>query len=226
MTNIYSEVNQAEDAPQTPPAASGGGNEKGGALNAAGKGNILLAGLLVAGLAGVWLLGARTGPEEAAGDEAEDAKTDALVSHLAESTSASGALAADTEKMVDRLFFEADRRQIPKDRLQRNPFRTAVPRPAEPEEPPAAEAKPDSPDTEHDPEPVEPPVDGYTIALEKAEELELQMVMADPGGRSMAMISNNLLTRGQTISGWTIEEIHPEDVVLRWQDKTYVLRLR
>ena len=39
------------------------------------------------------------------------------------------------------------------------------------------------------------------------------------------MISNNLLTEGQVIRGWTIVKIQPESVTLKWKDQTVELKM-
>jgi len=49
-------------------------------------------------------------------------------------------------------------------------------------------------------------------------------VLSGSSGR-FATISNNLLTEGQTISGWTVSKIIPGEVVLTWRDQTHVLKM-
>ena len=54
--------------------------------------------------------------------------------------------------------------------------------------------------------------------------LSLQSVVTGEHG-TMAMISNNLLTVGQRIHGWTVSEIGPRHVVLAWKDRQHVLHM-
>jgi hypothetical protein len=59
--------------------------------------------------------------------------------------------------------------------------------------------------------------------LAAAKGLKLQSVLS--GRTPTAMISNNVLTVGQTISGWTVAEIHPRYVVLTWETHKFELRM-
>jgi hypothetical protein len=40
------------------------------------------------------------------------------------------------------------------------------------------------------------------------------------------MIGNELLRQGNTVEGWTISEITPTSVVLRWRDQQHVLYIQ
>jgi len=60
--------------------------------------------------------------------------------------------------------------------------------------------------------------------IESLKKLHLQSVMIGKGGAT-AIISNNLLTVGQKIEGFTIESISPRMVVLSRQGKKYILEV-
>ncbi|HOF19416.1 MAG TPA: hypothetical protein PK082_10945, partial [Phycisphaerae bacterium] len=61
-------------------------------------------------------------------------------------------------------------------------------------------------------------------ALDAVRQLTLQSVLVGTHGAT-AMVSNNLLTEGQTISGWKVEKIRPDEVVLTWKNQKHVLRI-
>ena len=46
------------------------------------------------------------------------------------------------------------------------------------------------------------------------------------GEQTVAVISNNLLTEGQQIDGWTVTQIRRRSVTLKWKDKTFVLEMQ
>jgi len=59
--------------------------------------------------------------------------------------------------------------------------------------------------------------------MAEVRKLRLQSVLV--GRQTAAMVSNNLLTTGQTINGWTVSRIEPREVELTWKDQKYVLEL-
>ena len=63
-------------------------------------------------------------------------------------------------------------------------------------------------------------------AAAAAKRMQLQSILSSTHGkRKVAMISNNLLTEGQRIDGWTVVQIQPRSVTLKWKDRTFVLRM-
>ena len=60
--------------------------------------------------------------------------------------------------------------------------------------------------------------------LMKLKTLQLQSVMRGRNGGT-AIISDNLLTVGQEIEGFTVEKIQAKSVILIWRDKKFVLEM-
>jgi hypothetical protein len=101
------------------------------------------------------------------------------------------------------------KRQVPLDDLKDNPFVLV----------PAKRSNPDHRETK--------PV-GLTAgvtALQRAEALRLQSIVS-ANDRSLAIISDRLVTVGQEIAGWKVQEIANGQVILKRKDLTYVLRVK
>ncbi|MCY2925074.1 MAG: hypothetical protein NT031_06475 [Planctomycetota bacterium] len=105
------------------------------------------------------------------------------------------------------FYYQAAERQVPIANLKGNPFiyKPPVAKPIEP----ARVAKP------------EPVAAEEPTAVQK---LTLQPVLVGSQAPA-AMISNNLLTRGQQINGWTLVEINNRSVVLERNGTTYTLTM-
>ena len=106
------------------------------------------------------------------------------------------------------FYYQAAERQVPIASLKSNPFIYTSPV-AKPVSPTQAATKPE-PVAEVEPSP--------------AQKLTLQSVLVGSQAPA-AMISNNLLTRGQQIYGWTLVEINTRSVVLERKGTTYVLTM-
>jgi len=104
------------------------------------------------------------------------------------------------DDVAKSFYYQATERQVPLARLRGNPF---VYKPAEPKvgSAPASMPSPGDATPGKKPEPAAVP------------KLLLQSVLVGSQGRA-AMISDNLLTRGQQIDGWTVVEINSRSVVL------------
>ncbi len=178
------------------------------------RGNLVLLGLYAAGIAGLYLLSLRGGPKSALADQTMvHAKVEAALNSLGTGP-ADGSTAADgaTARAIVAEFYTAARqRQVPADGLKTNPFVLEEVKPPAP--------KPDEP--KPDPEPAEP--EGLAEAMEALKTLKLQSVLV--GRQTAAMISNNLVTTGQDVRGWTVTRITPGEVELSWQDRTAVLEM-
>lgn len=174
--------------------------------------NLLFAVLFLTGTGFLYLMSPRGGPQEASGDQKlAELWVDNALSNLANPDTTPG-LAME---IVDTFYYQAKQRQIPLKDLKNNPFIFQVPeRPK-----PIVQAPPKEPSTAAK-EVQEKPAH----EMEEVKKLVLQSVLT--GSREpVAMISNNLLTEGQKISGWILTKIEPRSVTLTWQDKTYVLRM-
>jgi len=179
--------------------------------------SFLPAGMFVAGLACVLLLAAQSGPAPASAQATQtETQVESTLSRLVSSAQAGKLPAGQDEAIINTFYYEARHRQISVADLRSNPFvftRIAGVSGASllGAAPAASQAASDG-------------ALEYGQAVLAARGLTLQTILTG-SGRSTAMISNNLLTEGQTICGWTVSEIRPREVVLVWKDKTHVLAL-
>ena len=179
------------------------------------KENALLAGLFAAGMIVVYLLGLRGGPAEAsASQRAAERQVDSALQQLDRMLPASTSGPSKAKQVVDTFYYEARQRQIPIEQLSGNPFVFTLPAPR---------AEPLRTTSTGTPLPkAQPEADGD--ALECVRRLSLQSVLMGTHGAT-AMISNNMLTEGQEIQGWTVKTILPREVILTWKDRQYVLSM-
>ena len=176
------------------------------------RANLLIAGVCLAGIGCVYLLSLYARPQTASADQnLTDLQVDSALSGMARINAAHG----KALEVVNTFYYQARQRQIPLKDLKNNPF---------------IFKSPASPKLISQPLPKEPPAPVKKLDRKPAQEtaelkkLVLQSVLI--GSREpVAMISNNLLTEGQKISGWTLIRIEPRRVTLRRQEKTYVLRM-
>jgi len=170
-------------------------------------------GPLICAVAGAMLLfyvmGMRKGPTNAsAAPSSAEMKVEAILSAMKQGAKAEKA----NSDLVDSMFHQATESQIPLKELLTNPFVFEPPEgslPPLPPEPVIEEPEP-SPQQEE--------------AMEAVANLKLQSVLTGSGG-AMAMINNNLLTKGQKINGWTVSEIHEREVVLTWRNQRRLLKM-
>jgi hypothetical protein len=193
--------------PEPPPAAPSAAGKL-----LANKGNLLLAGLFAGGIFLVYLLSLRGGPSTA---NAEQQQVELQVETALSQFSANGRKeeSRKAREVVGSFYREARQRQVPIKQLSGNPFVYKSPGPAE-----AAPVKAQ-------------PAQEETIAarnlgeaLDAARQLVLQSVLTGEHGNT-AMISNNLLTEGQTLGDWTVSKIEPRRVVLTFRGQEFVLRM-
>lgn len=182
------------------------------------RGNILLAGLFVAALVGLYIIHATAGPDSAAASTKEiDKKLDGFLKQLQDLKKQGGKKAT----AIDTSRFEARHRQIAVTDLHLNPFRY---KPIE-----AAGALPTITPTSQSASTAVPPQDTAAAAKEaadaiaKVKSLKLQSVMM--GQEPAALIDGTMIGLGQKILGWTVVDIQSQTVRLQWRDKTYTLYL-
>jgi len=180
------------------------------------RGNLLLAALFAAGIMTVYLLSRHDGPAKASAAQSQtETRVNSVLTALSQN---SRAAKADEERDVtDVFYYEARRRQIPIAMLPRNPFVFQPPPSRSPRRP--EEKASDDAEKQRQREFKE-----LSQAMETVKGLRLQSVLDGSGGRT-AMINNNLLTEGQVIRGWVVDEIRPGEVVMRWRRHTYVLKM-
>lgn len=204
--------------PEGPVPAAGPTESTGGleAIASRLRGNWILVGLFAAGLASLYLMSLWKGPAAASAEQIQVQSNveEALSKLIAAPLNTPGG--KGTSAIVQTFYYDARQRQIPPDKLRNNPFvfRAAEVRPA-----PAPVPKVETPATK----PVSDATE-LTEATNAVKTLTLQSVVMGTRRRA-AIISNNLLTEGQTIQGWTVTEIQPKEVTLTWKDQKHVLRM-
>jgi len=177
-------------------------------------GNWPLAALFAVGIACLYGMSLMKGPAAASAEQmqVQSSVEDALAKlNVAPSVDAD----KNTATIVETFYAQAKSRQISPSLLRSNPFlfRAAV-RPA-PVPTPAPESATAA-------KPAEP--EGQADALAAVKTLNLQSVIIR-GESRVALISDNLLTEGQTIHGWTVKKIGPREVHLQWRDQDYILKM-
>lgn len=174
--------------------------------------NFLMIGLYGAGILGVYLLSLRAGVEVAS---AEEQATTAKVEALLDMDQAMSAQPKpdETAAVVDTFYYDAKQRQIPVRLLVGNPF-LYVP-----------------PGTGLTSKELNKLTTSQVREREKrnammaaVRDLQLQSVLSR-GERAMAIISGNLVAEGQTINGWTVKSIQSKEVILKWRDEEFVLKM-
>ncbi len=177
------------------------------------RNNLVLGGLFVTAVAVIAVLHFKAGPQSAqAASTGNDAQMDTLLSALTQAKN--DCRSSTAQSIVKRFYCEAKQRQVPPDQLAGNPFRMVLPKAPPPREetpPPAA--------------PVDPEAQSLSAALDELRDLTLQSVLTGSSGAT-AVISNNVLTVGQKICGWTVVEITPRQVVLQWKNHRHVLSVK
>lgn len=186
------------------PRASGGGA-------ATSKHALVIGGMVVATFACVFALS-----RGAKGPDVADAKQALIEQQVETAVKALDTVGKDDTAPAVRggdvaksFYYQAAERQVPISQLTGNPFVYKPPM-----------VKPVTAETPRPAKP-EPAPDEDSGAVTK---LTLQSVLVGTQAPA-AMISNNLLTRGQQINGWTLVEINPRSVVLERKGTTFVLTM-
>jgi hypothetical protein len=179
------------------------------------RNNLVLAGLFLGGIAVIAVLHFKAGPQTAAAaSTANDTQMDTLLASLTQVKN--DCRSAASSSVIHQFYFEAKQRQVPPEQLTGNPFRMVLPQappaPAELQGPPQA-AAPD------------PEVLALAEALDNIRDLTLQSVLTGSSGAT-AIVSNEVLTVGQNVRGWTVVEIAPKQVVLQWKSHRHIMTMK
>ena len=197
----------------SPAPAEAPGRFAGAKLPALTKSSVMLGIMFIGGVLGVYLIGLRVSPQMVSAEELiADQEVESVLLQYHTSLRSAGNLRKRETAILDTFYYEAGNRQIPLDALQGNPFvfRASAFMPvAEGNKDNAASTATSSRSLDD-------------MAVVK--QLKLQSVMMS-GKQSAVIISNNLLTEGQTIRGWIVLKISPHHVELRRKDKTYILEM-
>lgn len=161
---------------------------------------VLVFGALLLGAGGYYLMYARTGPQSAAaatpGAEQADATINQFLSAGSENIRVMQQLRQTTDKVVAQ-FRNSTVPQVPVHELQANPFKYAQ---ITDDASAAAAAK-----KKHEEE--------RQAALKSVQDLQLQSVLS--GSNRACMINNKMYKEGQEVSGFTVEKISTNTVIVR-----------
>ncbi len=131
-----------------------------------------------------------------------------------------------TQSLVEEIYYEAAQRQIPVEQLDGNPFLLQLTpvlvdaaqqdqKDMTPDELAAARARAEAARKQKK-------LAEYVDLLAR---LELRSVIFKPEGGSSALINDFVLYRGETIQGWQIAEIRPDEIVLTRGEFSTVMRM-
>jgi len=187
------------------------------------RANVMLAVLFIGGSAVVYGLLLRRRPAEASAQDqlAEAQVDDALlrISKLAPSGTGKPAPGRITRELLQSFRTEISKHQVPLNRLSKDPFvfvpplgKVAVPL-----------RHTDTPAGNH--QRIDPERETLEQAKARFASLRLQSIMMGRSGSS-AIISNNLVTVGQRIEGFTVESITRKAVVLVWENNRFTLKMQ
>ena len=200
-------------APLQPPQGSILPEDEGASVRLLDRASLLLAGLFVAGIICMYVLSLKSGPAKASAEQLRvETQVNSALSELRNTSIGVGAPGGKRD-VTAVFYYEARQRQIPIASLPGNAF--VFKRPSH-----ASVAFV----SVKEPKPADQPRLDEIQALAEAKKLELQSVLAGTHGAT-AMISNNLLTKGQSIRGWTVEKIFPRRVVLIRNGRRYTLEM-
>lgn len=180
------------------------------------RGLLLLFGLVLAGIAGTYLMYLRSGPKRAdAATVAQVERADATISTFLNAGGTSRAqmeqMLKETEKVVDQFLSYPSLKQIPLSALQTNPFRFLPVN--------AAAAAPDEALAKKKRE------EERQAMVKAVQQLQLQSVMHSDKVQA-CMIDNTLFREGQSVNGFTIEKINPQGVIVKNGAYRFELRMQ
>jgi hypothetical protein len=186
------------------------------------RANIILACLLLVGVGVVYALSQRKGPATASAEQqAAESQVDSALLRLSGQGALASGTAKPTQKLLAEFFQQVSDRQVPLDRLGKNPFLFVRPGQSlltatQPQAGGTVEAEPAA-------APVKQDIEQVKAALKR---LRLQSVMMGGNSGGTALISNNLLTVGQRIDCFVVQAIQPGQVVLGWEDREFTLKMQ
>ena len=178
------------------------------------RNNLVLAGLFAGGIVVIAVLHFKAGPQSAlAASSSNDTQMDTLLATLTQVKN--DCRSATSSSVINRFYYEARQRQVPPEQLTSNPFRLILP-----QAPPLAELQTAPHTVAPDPE-----VHALAEALDNIRDLTLQSVLTGSAGAT-AIVSNQVLTVGQNVRGWTVVEIAPKQVVLQWKSHRHIMTMK
>ncbi|MGH7215013.1 MAG: general secretion pathway protein GspB [Tepidisphaeraceae bacterium] len=180
-------------------------------------GTLVMLGLIVAGVAGTYLMMMRAGPKSASAGSPDAAAANKTITQFLqdgqENRKMMENMLKSTEKVVEQFTNYPSMAQVPLSDLKTNPFRHAI-------EAPAGQAPSLSEAAEKKRREEE------RVAMLKAvQELQLQSVLHGDARRA-CMINNTLYQEGQAVEGFAIEKISPNAVIVKQGSYRFELRMQ
>lgn len=182
----------------------------------ANKSALVLFGLIIAGMAGTYLMYVRSGPSEATAAAIEAQAAKEQISSFLDGGGTNiknmERMLRDTEKVVEQFVTYPSVTQIPIENLSTNPFRHKAPK------------DPTNPQAESEAN-MKRRLEAERQAIARAvADLRLQSIIA--GTRRACMMNNALYTEGQIVEGFTIEKINTDSVIVRQGNYRFELRMQ
>jgi hypothetical protein len=184
---------------------------------------VTLAVLVLAGAAGLYWIKTECGPRAASASQVRaQSQIDTALVQL-------GNVNVNderTQSLVEEIYYEAAQRQIPVEQLDANPFLLQLTpvlvdaaqqeqTDMTPDELAAARARAEAARKQKK----------LAEYVELLAQLELRSVIFKPDGSSSALINDFVLYQGETIQGWQIAEIRPNEIVLTRGEFSTVMRM-
>ena len=218
MTEQPEEAGAEENTARKPTAQtrSGGTSYKAQML----RSNVIMGLLFAAAGGGLYFLSLQSSPAEASAEQRMlESTVDSALMRLREAPEDGGGYSGRiTQDLLEGFSDRIIACQVPLKSLEKNPFAFVAPEgqtKAVVKTAPKRTKKP-----EKTPEQI-----SREQAMARLEKLHLQSVMMGRDGGGVAVISNNLLSVGQRIDGFTVERIDSNSVVLSWRSEKFTLRM-
>jgi hypothetical protein len=166
------------------------------------RSTLVLFGIILAGLAGYYLMYVRTGPASASAATAEALAADATIKQFltdGQKVKVMEQMLRNTEKVVEQFRSYPSMTQIPLTDLKANPFKFV---------PLKGEGETDSTAGDAKKREIE-----RQTALKAVAGLQLQSIVS--GTHRACMVNNSMYAEGQQVDGFTIEKISKDTVIVR-----------
>ncbi|MFP4355764.1 MAG: hypothetical protein ACLFUJ_11635 [Phycisphaerae bacterium] len=179
--------------------------------------------LAVTGVAGLYLIKTKCGPQSASASQVQTQQQIDLA--LVQLSTVDPRIEQQTRKLVEEIYYEAAQRQIPEDQVENNPFLLQL-------TPVLVDQSNQSQDLSaeeiaelHARAQAEQRKRKWAEYAQLLSTLELSSTIVRPDGKSTALINDFVLYQGETIQGWKIVEIRPEEVLLIRDDFSIVMKM-
>ncbi|HEX8340177.1 MAG TPA: general secretion pathway protein GspB [Tepidisphaeraceae bacterium] len=170
------------------------------------RSTVLLGGLVLAAVGGLWLMHARGGPTTVEAASTADQAIDNFLGDGRKNMAHMQAMLNDTEKVVDQFKQFPAAAQAPLEELQKNPF-------SETQQTVKTAASYDARQSDRD------------AALEKARKLQLQSILFGQSQRS-CMLGGKFYGEGDSFDGFEVQKINQNSVIVKHGGYRFELKLQ